>query len=161
MNEDIYLELALTLVADPAASSERWERELFHEIRAELNPENRQNLLIRAYRVAVRRQREEEREERRQREEEQQRRDEGQERREEEQREEERQTLLGNLRELFEQAAYSFYQGRCTEYISPDEYETEKTNYVRSWVMGQECLFSQIARRIGAVEGHVQVIARA
>ena len=161
-HEDIYLELALTLVADPAASSERWERELFHEIRAELNPEDWQNLpeLIRAYRVAVRRQREEERrrrdeeqerreeerrrnEERRQREEEQQRRDEEQERREEEQREEERQTLLGNLRELFEQnflAAYSFYQGRCTEYISPDEYETEKTNYVRSWVMGQECL---------------------
>ena len=186
-HEDIYLELALTLVADPAASSERWERELFHEIRAELNPEDWQNLpeLIRAYRVAVRRQREEERrrrdeeqerreeerrrnEERRQREEEQQRRDEEQERREEEQREEERQTLLGNLRELFEQnflAAYSFYQGRCTEYISPDEYETEKTNYVRSWVMGQECLRIQPDREqaaaIGAVEGNVQVVARA
>ena len=98
-HEDTYFELASTLVADPAASPERWERELFHEIRAELSPENRQNLpeLIRAYRAAVRRQREEERQEeirrnaeRRRREEERQRRNEERRRREEEQREEER-----------------------------------------------------------------------
>ena len=185
-HEDIYLELALTLVADPAASPERWERELFHEIRAELNPEDWQNLpeLIRAYQVAVRRQRQEERrrrneerrqrqeerrqnEERRQRQEEQQSRDEERERREEEQREEERQTLLGKLRELFEQnflAAHSFYHDRCTEHISADEYETEKINYVQSWAEGLGLEYPpdpEQAAAIGAVEGNVQVVARA
>ena len=192
-HEDTYFELASTLVADPAVSPERWERELFHEIRAELSPENRQNLpeLIRAYRAAVRRQREEERQEkirrnaeRRRREEERQRRNEERRRREEEQREEERRNeerrqreeeqwkeerriLLGNLRELFEQnflAADNFHQTKCTDYISTKEYETEKINYVQSWAEGLGFKYPpdpEQAAAIGAVEGNVQVVARA
>ena len=81
--------------------------------------------------------------------------------------EEEKQTLLKTLKKHFERnflAAYSFYQDRCTEHISPEEYEIEKINYVRSWAEGRrldpkpDC---EQAAAIGAVEGNVQVVARA
>ena len=48
----------------------------------------------------------------------------------------EKQTLLKSLREHFKRdflTAYDFYQSHCTARISFKEYETEKTNYVRSW----------------------------
>ena len=56
-------------------------------------------------------------------------------------REKEKQTLLKSLRECFEQdflnadedfkKATSFYRTQCTAHISPEEYETEKTNYLK------------------------------
>lgn len=43
--EEYYLEeLVPKLIADPTVAPERWERELFHEIRKELGPEDWQNL---------------------------------------------------------------------------------------------------------------------
>ena len=70
------------------------------------------------------------------------------------------------LRECFEQdflSADEFYQAICIDHISREEYETEKINYVQSWAEGRldpkpDC---EQAAAIGAVEGHVQVIARA
>ena len=70
------------------------------------------------------------------------------------------------LRECFEQdflSADEFYQAICIDHISREEYETEKINYVQSWAEGRldpkpDC---EQAAAIGAVEGHVQVVARA
>lgn len=52
-------------------------------------------------------------------------------------REEEKQVLLRNLRKQFEENflnAHNFYQANCTKHISFDEYQSEKINYVQSWV---------------------------
>ena len=78
-------------------------------------------------------------------------------------------SLLKSLREHFERdflTAYDFYQAQCTNHISFEEYETEKINYVQSWAENRlkpqdpkpDC---EQAAAIGAVEGNVQVIARA
>lgn len=83
------------------------------------------------------------------------------------QHEKEKQTLLKNLREHLQRhflTAYDFFQDRCTEHISADEYETEKVNYVQSWAEGLGLEYPpdpEQAAAIGAVEGNVQVIARA
>ena len=78
----------------------------------------------------------------------------------------EKQTLLKSLREHFKRdflTAYDFYQSHCTARISFKEYETEKTNYVRSWARDYLNTNPDIeqAAAIGAIEGHVQVVARA
>ena len=89
------------------------------------------------------------------------------ERQEKERRAREKQTLLKKLREHLEQdflAADNFYQTKCTNYISTKEYETEKINYVQSWAEGLGLEYPpdpEQAAAIGAVEGHVQVVARA
>jgi DNA helicase-4 len=52
-------------------------------------------------------------------------------------REAEKQTLLNSLKEQFAQNflnAHNFYQAKCSEHISLQEYQTEKSNYVQSWV---------------------------
>ena len=78
----------------------------------------------------------------------------------------EKQTLLKSLRKHFKRdflTAYDFYQSHCTARISFKEYETEKTNYVRSWAKDYLNTNPDIeqAAAIGAVEGHIQVVARA
>lgn len=81
-------------------------------------------------------------------------------------REAEKQTLLQSLKAHFQQDflnAHNFYQSQCTEYILLEEYQTEKSNYVKSWIkqhLGSEPNLEQAAA-IGAVEGHIQVVARA
>ena len=81
-------------------------------------------------------------------------------------REVEKQTLLNNLKKQFEQDflnVHNFYQTHCSKHILFDEYQTEKSNYVQSWVkqhLGSEPDLEQAAA-IGAVEGHIQVVARA
>ena len=81
----------------------------------------------------------------------------------------EKRLLLEGLREHFERdflTAYDFYQVQCTDYISLAEYNTEKINYVQCWA--DESLDPknptpdpEQAAAIGAVDGNVQVIARA
>jgi DNA helicase-4 len=59
--------------------------------------------------------------------------------------------------------ADNFYKTECFEYISLQEYQTEKLKYVQSWVrqdLSTETDFEQAAA-IGAVESHIQVVARA
>ena len=85
--------------------------------------------------------------------------------------EKEKQILLKSLREHFRRGqdfltAYDFYKTQCTAHISFKEYEAEKTNYVRSWA--KDFLDPKApepddeqAAAIGAVEGNVQVVARA
>ena len=79
---------------------------------------------------------------------------------------EEKQALLKGLKKFFQRdflSAYDFYRARCTHLISVEEYETEKINFVRARVtnlLGNNPDPEQAAA-IGAVEGHVQVIARA
>ena len=84
--------------------------------------------------------------------------------------EKEKQILLKSLREHLRRGqdfltASDFYQTQCTAHISPEEYDTEKINYVRSWAKTKEDLYPkpdcEQARAIGAVEGNVQVVARA
>ena len=184
--ESYDLEIALKLVENPAISGARWERELFYKIREELGPEDWQNLpaLIREYRVEAHRQKERAEEERREaarrreekRKQEQQRAAEERlekerqlqrEREERTRREIERQTLIKRLREHFEQDflnADNFYQTQCTVHISLEEYKIEKISYVRSWAEGRRLEPKpdpEQAAAIGAVEGHVQVVARA
>ena len=184
--EEYYLEeLVPELIANLADWPDRWERELFHEIRKVLAPEDWRNLpeLIREYRVEAHRQKERAEEERREaarrreekRKQEQQRAAEERrekkrqlerERQEKERRKKEKRILLEKLKEYFEQdflAAYTFYQDQCTTHISPEEYEIEKNNYVRSWAEDRldPTPDPQQAAAIGAVEGHVQVVARA
>lgn len=85
--------------------------------------------------------------------------------------EKEKSALFKDLREHFEQDflnAERFYQDRCTNHISFKEYETEKINFVQSWAKNN-CLDKILdkeldedqARAIGAVEGNIQVVARA
>ena len=78
----------------------------------------------------------------------------------------EKETLLKGLKKRFEQeflTAYDFYQAQCTAHISFEEYEPEKNNYVRSWAKDylNTDPDSEQAAAIGAIEGHVQVVARA
>jgi DNA helicase-4 len=85
---------------------------------------------------------------------------------EERQRERERQAHFERLRGEFQYSfphAYEFYKSHCSEYITIDEFEAEKTEYVRSWV-AKNLDFepdAEQAAAIGAIDGHVQVVARA
>ena len=79
---------------------------------------------------------------------------------------EEKRSLLNSLKECFERDflnASDFYRAKCTDHISAEEYETEKTNFVRTWVTNLlvNSPDPEQAAAIGAVEGHVQVVARA
>ncbi|MFE1745180.1 UvrD-helicase domain-containing protein [Coleofasciculus sp. H7-2] len=74
--------------------------------------------------------------------------------------------LLKSLNNYFEQNflnAYSFYQANYSKHISLQEYQTEKSNYVQSWVKNHLNSKPDLeqAAAIGAVESHVQVVARA
>ncbi len=78
----------------------------------------------------------------------------------------EKRLLLESLKEHFQRDflnASDFYRARCTDHIAAEEYETEKTDFVREWVthlLGDSPDPEQAAT-IGAVDGDVQVIARA
>ncbi|MBD2354465.1 UvrD-helicase domain-containing protein [Tolypothrix sp. FACHB-123] len=78
----------------------------------------------------------------------------------------EKQTLLEKLKVQFDKKFLNvdnFYEAQCTEYISFKEYQSEKLNYVQSWVqrhLNSSPDFEQAAA-IGAVECHIQVVARA
>ena len=89
------------------------------------------------------------------------------ERRERARRENEKHGLLKDLKEHFEQDflnAERFYQDRCTNHISFKEYETEKINFVQSWADTNDIdpkPDRDQAAAIGAMEGNIQVVARA
>ena len=78
----------------------------------------------------------------------------------------EKRARLNSLREYFERDfldAFDFYRDKCADHISAEEYETEKTDFVREWVANllDNSPDPEQAAAIGAVEGHVQVVARA
>lgn len=78
----------------------------------------------------------------------------------------EKQALLMSLKDQFEQDFLNvdnFYQAQCTEHISFQEYQAEKLSYVQSWVKTNLNSSPDLeqAAAIGAVEGHIQVVARA
>ena len=79
-----------------------------------------------------------------------------------------KQTLLRSLKEHFEQNflnTFNFYQTQCLKHISFDEYQAEKSEYVRSWIQRHlkpnDLPDFEQAAAIGAIEGHIQVVARA
>lgn len=83
-----------------------------------------------------------------------------------EKRKAEKQALLKNIKETFEQNFFNadnFYQSKCTEHISLSEYQAEKCNYIQSWLKQHLNSTADIeqATAIGAVDGHIQVVARA
>ena len=157
-------------------------KKLFREIKRELSPEDLNNLgkyiqqSLSAVRYAEKKRREtvRRREEALKREQERaakKRRDSERllkkERQERARRENEKRGLLKNLKEHFEQDFLNvdrFYQDRCTNHISFTEYEAEKINFVQSWA-NNNCLDripdEEQAAAIGAVEGNIQVVARA
>ncbi|MEH1830019.1 MAG: UvrD-helicase domain-containing protein [Nostoc sp.] len=78
----------------------------------------------------------------------------------------ERPTVLKSLKEQLEQnflKADNFYQTNCSRHISFRDYQTEKLSYVQSWVKANLNTSPDLeqAAAIGAVEGHIQVVARA
>ena len=155
-HEEYFLkELVPQLITNPA-DWPKWEIEWVHEIRKELNPEDWKNLpeLIREYRVEIRRQEIDARQ-RAERE-----------RQERVRHKKEKQILLKSLREHFERdflMVNNFYQTQCTGHISREDYKAEKINYVRSWAADHLDISpdSEQAAAIGAIEGHVKVVARA
>ncbi len=80
---------------------------------------------------------------------------------------EEKQKLLKNLRAHFELDflnADRFYQDRCANLMSFEEYETEKIKFVQSWADTNDIdpkPDREQAAAIGAVGGNIQVVARA
>ncbi|RUT00453.1 hypothetical protein DSM106972_075810 [Dulcicalothrix desertica PCC 7102] len=83
-----------------------------------------------------------------------------------EKRQAEKQILLENLKKHFEQDfpnTYNFYQAKCAEHISFQNYQAEKSNFVQLWIQ-QHLNFNidlEQAAAIGAIENHAQVVARA
>ena len=81
----------------------------------------------------------------------------------------EKRVLLKSLREHLERdflTTYDFYQARCTAHIPLEEYNIEKIRFVQSWAkrfLNPEAPKpdDEQAAAIGAVEGNVQVVARA
>jgi DNA helicase-4 len=80
----------------------------------------------------------------------------------------EKDALIRSIKERFEQDFLNvdnFYQAKCSKYISFEEYQVEKSSYVRSWIQRhlnpKDLPDLEQAAAIGAVEGHVQVVARA
>lgn len=78
----------------------------------------------------------------------------------------EQKILLSSIQSSFEKeflCAYKFFQDECAEYISVEDFHTERVKYIQSWT--QEYLKfvpdAEQAAAIGTVEGHVQVVARA
>ena len=188
-HEHEYLKKSIKLISDSAASSDRQDSELIHEIRRELSPEDWQNLrelvlkqvLLKYLREYLERDvlkaddyyqtictdyisSEEYKTEKsnighRKRERQLQRKSHEKDRRK-------KQTLLKNLKEHFERdflTADDYYRTHCTDYIFFKEYENEKINYVWSWA--KEHLNAnpdtEQTKAIGAIEGHVKVVARA
>ena len=82
---------------------------------------------------------------------------------------EKKELLLRRLQEKFEGdflTAYEFYQTECTDHISLEEYNSKKIKFVQSWANrfldpDAPTPDPEQAAAIGAVEGNVQVIARA
>ena len=79
--------------------------------------------------------------------------------------EKEKSALLKDLRKCFEKnflEADRFYQDQCASHISHKEYKDEKIKFVQSWAKNNDLKTDQEqAAAIGAVEGNVQVVARA
>ncbi|MEH2011088.1 UvrD-helicase domain-containing protein [Nostoc sp.] len=78
----------------------------------------------------------------------------------------ERPILLKSLKEYFEKDFLNvdtFYQTQCKEFIYLKNYKAEKLSYVQSWVQTNLNTSPDLeqAAAIGAVEGHIQVVARA
>ncbi|MEH2027466.1 UvrD-helicase domain-containing protein [Nostoc sp.] len=78
----------------------------------------------------------------------------------------EKQGLLKRSKEQFEEDflnADNFYQANCPRHISFEEYQSEKLSYVQSWVQTNLNTSPDLEQTaaIGAVEGHIQVVARA
>lgn len=78
----------------------------------------------------------------------------------------EKRLLLESLKEHFQRDflnASDFYRERCTNHLAAEEFEAEKTEFVRAWVtrLLDNSPDLEQAAAIGAVEGDVQVIARA
>lgn len=88
-------------------------------------------------------------------------------------REERRSKLLADLRQRLKDdflGADSFFANDCSELVSIDEYEKEKISFVKHWIAEhtlpnkdghKRSPDDEQASAIGAVEGHIQVIARA
>jgi len=75
-------------------------------------------------------------------------------------------SLLQNIKDEFENNflnADNFYQLHCTEYISFQEYKSEKLKYIQNWVNTNLKSSPDLeqAAAIGTLENHIQVIARA
>lgn len=75
-------------------------------------------------------------------------------------------SLLQNIKDEFGNNflnADNFYQLHCTEYISFQEYKSEKLKYIQNWVKTNLNSSPDIeqAAAIGTIENHIQVIARA
>ena len=75
-------------------------------------------------------------------------------------------SLLENIKDEFENNFFNadnFYQLHCTEYISFQEYKSEKSKYIQNWVKTNLNFSHDLeqAAAIGTIENHVQVIARA
>ena len=78
----------------------------------------------------------------------------------------EKRILVNNLKAYFERDflnASDFYHAKCVDHISPIQYETEKSNFVSAWIANlmDNSPDPEQAAVIGAVEGNVQVVARA
>lgn len=83
-----------------------------------------------------------------------------------EKRKAEKEALLHSLKNQFEENFLNtdkFYHAQCREYISFQDYQTEKFSYVQSWVKDNLNSSPDLeqAAAIGAGEGHIQVVARA
>ena len=75
-------------------------------------------------------------------------------------------SLLENIKDEFENNflnADNFYQLHCAEYVSLQEYKSEKSKYIQDWVKTNLNSSPDIeqAAAIGTIENHIQVIARA
>ena len=76
-------------------------------------------------------------------------------------------SLLQNIKDEFENNflnADNFYQLHCTEYVSSEEYKSEKFKYIQNWINTKPDLKPcdpDQAKAIGTLANHVQVIARA
>jgi DNA helicase IV len=76
------------------------------------------------------------------------------------------QSSLKRLEEIFEKDflnAKYFYESNCAKYISLSDFEQRKSNFVKLWTSKNLAfeLDDEQSRAIGAVEDHVQVVARA
>ena len=75
-------------------------------------------------------------------------------------RETKKQNLIESLKDFFQEdflSVGSFYRNNCAQYLSNDEYQSKKSEYVRSWLEKHLNIKSDLeqAAAIGAVEGHV------
>jgi len=79
----------------------------------------------------------------------------------------EKQKVLEELNEIFEMSffeARNFYNSYCSSCISADEFEVARAKFIQAWAsdhLNSKVPDHEQAAAIGAVDGHVQVIARA